>query len=336
MAAAQQLADLRARDGLSTLVVTTRQLYDEFADGQSTPLALRRFLAFAGSSWTVAPRYVVLAGEGSYDYRNLLGYDDALVPSLLVDTPYGLSPSDSAVGDINGDGLSEAAVGRIPAQTPAELAAYVGKLAAHQVATGAWRDRALFVAGREDDAGNFSADSRQLAAGLPSSISVETAFVAELGGPSVREKVLAEIAAGTLLVNYFGHAGVTQLDSQRLLAAADVGSMGNAPRLPVVAALTCVVGNFALPGMDGLGEALTMAQSGGASAVWAPTALTLHADSVALDKLFLAELYAPTAGGVRLGEAVWRTQRAFVAQGGSPAVASLYGLIGDPAALISH
>jgi len=87
--AALRLATLRQSRGLITMVVTTEQVFDELAAGVPTPHALQDFLTYAGSHWSLPPHYVVLAGAGSLDYRNLLGFGDCLVPPLLVQSSGG-------------------------------------------------------------------------------------------------------------------------------------------------------------------------------------------------------------------------------------------------------
>ena len=63
------------------------------------------------------------------------------MPARLVPTPYGLFGSDSYYADIFGnDGLTEMAIGRIPARTPDEMDAYIDKIAASEsnAAGGGW------------------------------------------------------------------------------------------------------------------------------------------------------------------------------------------------------
>jgi len=51
----------------------------------------------------VAPRYVVLGGEGSFDHKNHLGHGDSIVPTLLAPTAEGLFPSDNLFADVDGN-----------------------------------------------------------------------------------------------------------------------------------------------------------------------------------------------------------------------------------------
>ena len=94
---------------------------------------------------------MALAGGGTVDYRNLLGYGDNLVPPLMIDNDGGLFPSDNLFGDVDGDGLPEVAVGRIPVLSAAELDAYTAKLAAYEsAAPAAWTGTAVMAADATD------------------------------------------------------------------------------------------------------------------------------------------------------------------------------------------
>jgi hypothetical protein len=112
--AAQSLADYRATKGLKTMVVLLEDIYDNFNNGLPDPNAIRSFLSYATFKWQTSPRYVVLAGEGSYDYRNIKGYGDSIIPPIMVGTPNGLFASDSRYGDLNNDQAAELAIGPMP------------------------------------------------------------------------------------------------------------------------------------------------------------------------------------------------------------------------------
>jgi len=110
---------------------------NEFNYGLYKPEAIRDFLSYAYHNWEKAPRYLVLAGEGTFDYRNNQGYNDNLVPAILVETPYGLFASDNRYADVDGDdGVPDMAVGRLPVMTSEELDAVISKITAYETAGG--------------------------------------------------------------------------------------------------------------------------------------------------------------------------------------------------------
>ena len=331
-AAAQRLAAYRAGQGLKTAVVDTSEIYDQFNNGLSSPKAIQDFLKYALTKWKPVPQYVVLAGEGSYDYKDYWGFGDSLVPPLMVDTNLGLAPSDVALADISGgDGVPESAIGRIPAQTEAELDAVLAKIQAYEAADGSWRQTVVLAADNSDNGGAFSVDSDRLAAVLPPSLTISKAYLDGISVDDARNLLFGGFSNGALLVNYTGHAGVHQLATEGLLVDTDVPALvGTGPNLPILSLLTCVVGQYALPGIDSLGEALTMAAAGGAVAVFAPTTMEDNDDSVLLGTLFAEGLFDPSHSVV-LGDVVRRAQSAGKQQGLTAPLLRTYNLLGDPA-----
>ncbi|MDH3255917.1 MAG: C25 family cysteine peptidase, partial [Acidobacteriota bacterium] len=159
--AADDLAAYRRGAGLSALTVDVEAIYDEYGAGLPTPDAIRSYLLHAFASWRVAPRFVALAGAGSFDYRDLQGFGGNLLPPFMVSTPYGIYASDVPYADLAGDDdLPEIAVGRIPATSNDELQGYVDKLRAYEgFATGVEPDDVLLLADNADRAGNYPLDS---------------------------------------------------------------------------------------------------------------------------------------------------------------------------------
>ena len=250
----------------------------------------------------------------------------------MVDTNLGLAPSDVALADISGgDGVPESAIGRIPAQTEAELDAVLAKIQAYEAADGSWRQTVVLAADNSDNGGAFSVDSDRLAAVLPPSLTISKAYLDGISVDDARNLLFGGFSNGALLVNYTGHAGVHQLATEGLLVDTDVPALvGTGPNLPILSLLTCVVGQYALPGIDSLGEALTMAAAGGAVAVFAPTTMEDNDDSVLLGTLFAEGLFDPSHSVV-LGDVVRRAQSAGKQQGLTAPLLRTYNLLGDPA-----
>jgi len=125
--AAEAMADYR-QSAFRTKIVLLDDIYNEFSRGLATPHAIAGFLRMAHQTWAVPPRYVLLLGDGTYDYRNLMGYGDNLVPPLMLTTDFGLHATDSRYGDVLSDGVPRVFVGRIPVASPAEFDAVLSKI----------------------------------------------------------------------------------------------------------------------------------------------------------------------------------------------------------------
>ena len=328
--AAQRLADYRASQGLDSMVVDLDEVTDEFAFGLPDPHAIPAFLAYTRSAWRTAPRYLVLAGAGTVDYRDLLGFGGNPLPPLFISTDDGIFPSDGRLGDlVADDGLPELAVGRIPAHTAAELNAYVDKIIAYETGPdGGWVGSAIALADAPDRGANFVTGSEQVA-GYLSGYNVDRIYLGSTTIEDARSRLLHDLAAGASIVDYNGHGGLDRLASGGLLASSDVASLGNGARLPVLTAMTCTVNRFAVPGFSSLGELLVNQAAGGAVAVWAPSGLSIHFEADLLAQRFYRHL--GDTDGARLGDMVLRALQDFQTQGGSKAMLQIYNLLGDPA-----
>ncbi|HEY8022706.1 MAG TPA: C25 family cysteine peptidase [Thermoanaerobaculia bacterium] len=329
--AADRLAAYHAAQGLASMVVDVEAVMNEWNGGLNDPHAIAAFLAYARSRWATPPRYVVLAGAGSLDYRNLLGNGDSLVPPIMVAETEGLFPSDSRFVD-SGNGVPAIAIGRIPAVTAAELDAYVDKLIAYEADSGAgWSGRASLVSDAPDQGTDFAAGTAQLTGLLRVGTTADRIDLGTTALADARSALLADLGQGTALINYLGHGGLDRLASGGLLDSADVPGLTNGPRLPVLTAMTCVINRFAVPGIRSLGEMLVVQPGGGAAAVWAPTGLSLAGEAPLLAERFYRLTGDPTADRSLLGDLVVRSLAEFKQLGGSSSMLDVYSLLGDPA-----
>jgi hypothetical protein len=336
LSAAGSLAALRQAQGLRTAVVDVADVMNGFNFGQSSPHAIQSYLKFVRAFWNPQPRYVVLAGAGNFDYRNNDGFGGNLVPPVMSSTPDGLFAADNLYSVGKGSGVPDFAIGRLPVVSASELQAYVAKVAAFEATPGnGWSGQALMLAdevGPNDGLTDFVADTNSLAGGLPAGYTPQLIAVTPSGIAGQRAALFSGLAAGAGLVNFFGHAGLDRLSPEGLLTTADVPSMANGPRLPLLTALTCDVNRFDVPGIRPLGELLTLQPGGGAIAVWSSSGLSVHPEGKQLGQAFTYALANPA--NLRLGDAVQQALRRYAAIPGLAETLNLYTLLGDPAILL--
>ncbi len=115
----QSLADYRAAQGLSTLVVTVEELYDQFNFGIYHPIAIKNFLAYTFASWSTPPTYALLVGGGHWNLKGYEGYDAPPIympPNLaFVDPWQGEVDSANLLAAVVGDDiLADVLIGRLP------------------------------------------------------------------------------------------------------------------------------------------------------------------------------------------------------------------------------
>ncbi len=327
---ATQLAGYRQQKGLRTLVVTLDQVYNEFSDGIATPYAIKQFLATATKQWSVKPRYVILIGDGTYDYRDLLQKHDNFVPPMLVATAYGLFCSDTAYGDFNNDGLPQIAIGRLPVKTADQLATMLNKIKSYEANAPAPNAQALLVSDVPDTAGDFADAIQQVNATLSGQYSNDVLKCTSQDNlTDVRKSIQSNLATGVDLFNYIGHGAIDRLGNSGYITSSDIAALQTANRLPLIVAVTCVAGQFSVPGSDCLAEKLALQSNGGAVAVIAPTGLSVNHDASRLNLRLMQLLNANEGPG--LGDMFRQALADHVALDKPATEPAIYNLIGDPA-----
>jgi hypothetical protein len=319
------LAAVRQSQGLSVAVVDIEDVYDEFSYGNKTPQALRDFISFAATSWKKKPQFALLAGQASYDPRNYLGFGDSdIVPTELIDTGYMETASDEWLADLNGDGVAELAVGRLPCRSLSEVAKMVRKITDYERSSPS--SEVLLVADANDGY-DFEAISSELQGLIPGEIRVTQLNRGRVDGVTAKSQLIDAIQRGQKIVNYTGHGNVNQWRGN-LLTNEDASVLENADHLSLFVMMTCLNGYFDDPALDSLAASLMKAERGGAVAVWASSGMTAPGDQATLNQQMFRALF-DTSGGrlLTLGEAVMRAKSLT----GDPDVRRTWILFGDPA-----
>ena len=336
--ALELLVTARRAQGLRVAVADVEAVYDSFNFGRADPAAIRTFVHYARAHWAPpAPRYLLLAGDASYDPAGYLNGPEAdLVPTHLMDTDFsGRTASDVwyALADDAPGQRPLLAVGRFPAQTAAQMEAMVGKTLTYAATTGsdaarAWQRQALFVA--DNDEPGF-ATAAEAFAGTLSGYTSRVVRV-EGDGAQARAELLRVLDEGVGLLGYFGHGSVALWAKEKVFGVEDVPGLANRDRLPIVFTLTCLSGLFQHPTTPSLGEALLRAPNGGAVAALVPSSATMLEDQNALAEALARALANADAGSHRtLGETILAAQATL--QADSPAAREVlltFNLLGDP------
>jgi hypothetical protein len=318
-------------EGHRVALANVEDIYDEFSYGEKSPYALKDFLEKAWADWSMKPRYLVLAGDASFDPRNYLGLGDFdYVPTKLIDTALMETASDDWYGDFDGDGIAEIAVGRLPVRTTEEAGRQVEKILGYRQGigqAGSWADEVVLVAD-SNDGFDFEGASEELAAEVRGTMAVSRIYRGQMDDASARAQVWGSLNAGALLVNYLGHGSVEVWRGDLLTSAGAAGLM-NGTKLPFVIAMNCLNGYFDDIYTESLAESLMKAPNGGAIGVWASSGLT---DAV-YQKPMNLEIFRQLFGyDQTLGEAILKAK----ASTSDPDVRRTWILFGDPAMKLRH
>lgn len=340
MAQAEALGMHRQGEGLRTAAISSQDLYDEFNYGLFDAEAIRTFITHAYHNWPVPPTYVVLLGDDTWDYRNIIGGGrPTVVPSLYYGSRgRGLAPSDFLYSLVDGDDLlADLAIGRLAASSQDEASIVVDKIIDYDTdpAPGSWRSRMLFVANEHPQLFTDPSDSLAARHAEPAGLTpIKVYSPDESPVPNATGKQFIDaFNEGALLMNYNGHGSPGALQWIFAMDLPEWGYLGqiqNGRRQPLVLALSCLNGLFANPTVEGLAETFTNRLNGGSIAYISASAKSFVAQNNLLSDRLYAQLFA--ADSQAFGPALNAAKTEVLAAHSSwiDAVLTMQ-LVGDPA-----
>ncbi|MFC0775414.1 type IX secretion system sortase PorU [Terrimonas alba] len=360
---AQRLAKFHEqRNGLRSLVVTTDQVYHEFASGNPDPVAIRDFVKMYYDKYkgdlTTRLRYLLLFGDASYDYKNRLINNTNFVPawqsniSLDVLSTY---TSDDFFGflddteDINSGVVSnylDIGIGRVPAKNIDEAKNFVDKVEAYFDAKsyGPWRTNLTFIADDEDqnlhlrDAEQVSGTAANIAPLFDLQKIYLDAYQQESGSggsryPTVNQAINNQVFAGTLIWNFNGHGSPRRLAEETILDQDIVNSWNNPNRLPLFITATCDFAPYDNPLINSIGENILVRPKTGGIALMTTTRTVFAFSNRVMNDNYLKFALEPDANGKyrSLGGAVKEAKNYTYQTSADITNNRKFTLLGDPA-----
>jgi hypothetical protein len=277
------LAEYRSHEYL-TKVVTVDDIYDDFSFGRFDPLAIKHFLHYTTDNWLPFPKYVLLVGDATYDYKNNLGKENP--PDFVPMYEYGTALSGSPVfsentlyeGEYVNFGQGEAmCLGRITVRTRQEVRDFIDKLVTYEMGDigGPWTKRVLLTADDEfaynwEGALHPGACESNLGY-IPDSL-YDYAKVYMISYPplgygtaekaNAREAFIREFNKGALLALFYGHGNTHQLAHEILFLSPYIGRIKNSRRYPFFYFGSCNVSRFNDSDYECLGEEFVRIREG--------------------------------------------------------------------------
>ena len=231
----------RTASGFTVQVVTTEEIRDEYGFGRNDPIAIRNFLRHAAATWHPRPEYVVFAGSGYFDYRNITGeYPNNWVPTYEISGLNNIDTRniDDLLLDLQRDAQSslqtikaDIAFGRFPADTEQQLSNMIEKTIRSETEfePGLWRLQALMIAD-DEYAGNSSTEFFHLeqidnrytpfmeSAGFQRITAYSTVYPLVNGEkPDLTRELVNAINHGNRFTIFKGHGGPNQLTHENIL-----------------------------------------------------------------------------------------------------------------------
>ncbi|MFH0931253.1 MAG: type IX secretion system sortase PorU, partial [Candidatus Zixiibacteriota bacterium] len=302
----QEYKSLRENPNLKVKLVKVQDIYDEFSWGLFDPLAIRDFLKFAYENWDgQAPAYALLVGDGTYDYRDLLGtHSPNWIPPFAVDP----SVSDDNFAyfgnygylDEDSNGVVDMFIGRWPVKTTQDVQIIINKIRDYENSPelNTWKNLITLVAddefhprGVNNNEWEHTVYTEVLANSyIPRSFNLnkiylmEYPFDANKFKPEAEEAIINSFNNGTVIINYMGHGNPNVwADEYVFKREQDIPRLKNKRRLPLVYVASCSIGNFYNPYAEGMGEEFLRAEEKGAISVISATWLVYATENAMLN-----------------------------------------------------
>jgi hypothetical protein len=360
---AQRLASFhQQKNGYSFVIATAEQVYQEFSGGQPDPTALREFVKMfydrAGADSTKRPRYLLLFGSASFDYRNRVPGNSNLVPgyeSVNSLEPLFTYTSDDFFGMLkDGDDINrndpkttlDLGIGRIPARTVSEARTMVDKIIRYYAAAsmGPWRNQTVFVAD-DKDLNLHLEDAEAIAATAAVSNPLQNqgkiyldAFPVVSGSsgaryPAVNDAIVSQVFNGALLVNYSGHGSYQRLADEAVLTQEELNRFSNPDKLPLFITASCDFAPHDDPSRNSLGMGILTGTANGAIALLTTTRLVFAYSNRQMNENYLRIAMRPLSSGqyLTLGESVQQAKNYTSLTTGDLLNNRKFALLGDPA-----
>jgi hypothetical protein len=362
---AEKLADFhRNSDTLQVAVITPFQIYNEFSSGAQDITAIKDFMKMLydrGINGVKKPRYLLLFGDASYDYKNILKDNTNFVPtyesfisysptySYASDDYYGFL--DDNEGEFDNGGYyykSDLGIGRFPVQTQLQAKEMVDKIINYKSKNsfGGWRNNILLI-GDDEDGNIYFEGSENLDSYFSSNTKEENVSKIYLdayqqittpGGnryPDAQSDISKKVNSGCFVINYIGHGGEQYLAHEKVIELTDIKSWSNFDELSLFVTATCEFTRFDDPERISAGEWVWLNPKGGAIAMLTTTRVVFSSDNDALiNNLFRNNLFNENNGNFsRIGDITSVTKNK---PPGYSINTRKFALIGDPALVLNY
>lgn len=329
----------RRAQGWTVAVQDISAIQTHFGHGMPLPRALTRYLAAADEAFEYS--HVLLVGGDSYDYHDYLGRGSlSFIPTVYAPTSrIRHTPSDGLLADLDGDGISDKALGRWPVRTLDDLVAIVDKTLAWEAA-GNDGYSAVWVSDLDDaNQPSFQLQSERMIERLAVGWQADHIRLEEHAGDyaGARQLLFDALAQGRSLTGFSGHGSPVMWSQHGLLQPNDLAGLDNRGAPTLIGTLACYTSYFVSPYAetvahrwmngylkDGSGQVIAGAGNG---AVAIHGAATLS--SYQQNEVFAGTVLERQQAGDTLGEAVLAARRQ-AASANSHDLVTNWILLGDP------
>ena len=354
---AKQFKEYReANSNLTVGIFEVNDIYNEYNAGTMDVTAIRDFIAQAMINWDKKPSYVVLWGDGHYDFREILTTQTNFVPPHLSEDEFNNYEAvksvctDDYYSRVLGNDLApDLAIGRITINSEAEGKKIVEKIKHYEQNSSIdnWRNKITLVAddgysGTESTKGDgdlFVRHSEDFSLNrVPSFMEQRKIYIVEYesqytaGGirkPTANAAILKTVnEEGALLLNWYGH-GNPQVWSHEGILDRDVSirQMVNYDKLFFLTAATCDFAKYDNFESQSGAELMLLNEYGGSIGVFGSSRVVYAHQNHYLNRALYSSMFTRNENGEypTLGEAVFSLKQSF-----NNSNDQKYFLLGDP------
>ncbi len=308
---ANRLADYhRSESDLNVVVSTVGMVYNEFSSGGQDITAIRDFakMLYDDSEPGKELKYLLLFGDASYDYKDILPDNTNFVPcwesvrsldivsSIASDDYFGFL--DDGEGEEYSYDLVDIGIGRFVTANVEEAKSAIDKTIHYSTNTtktmAPWRNMVTFLAD-DGDANRHLKDAERLSEIFDTTFqeyNLSKIYVdayeqistpSGQTAPAVNAAINERIEKGTLIFNYSGHGGEIGLGHERYLQIPDIQSWNNYDMLSVFITATCEFTRYDDPKRVSAGELVFLNENGGAISLFTTSRATFAGSNLALN-----------------------------------------------------
>jgi hypothetical protein len=275
-----------------TAVVLVEDIYREHGAQKNSPVAIRDYIAYAKNRCPNL-KYVLLAGNGNYDYRNIRSNSkNSLIPPYEAEDYSSddffavLEPNKKIrFGDYD---YSDLAIGRLPVSNAAEFENYIQKAKNYEgisaMDNGIWRNTIIFNADDAMQGSNIDGiphtQQMETTATLVDTLAQRHGFAMDLRKisllqyekdgsnkkPEAAKELLLRLNQGALFTIFYGHGNTVQWADEDLLNTSSLSSISNLKRYTILGSFSCMVARFDDAANASLSEVFVTAKDKGAIA----------------------------------------------------------------------
>lgn len=339
---ATKYKEYRQSQGYKVSLFRTDDIYNEFACGNNDLTAIRDFLSYLKIKWNGKPDYVILWGDGHYDFKNIATKKTNYIPAYQT---YNSDLSDFseinqcyATDDfytrlLGNDQYADIRIGRVTIDSPDIGDDVFNKIRNYEqdLSIDQFRTNILLVADdgpttKDYDGAMHTASSERLQNDIISKyapeLQYEKIYMVEYpsinvpGGrrkPQVTEDLLTKInTSGALILNWFGHGNPRVWAHENILDRdITIPKMINKSKPFFLTAATCDFGRFDNPEVRSGAEEMFVSKNGGAIGTFSATRVVYASENESLAKEFFRILLTKdTTTGLypTLGEAMLKVK----------------------------